>query len=212
MLKRVIETLAEQGFDEVTINVHHFADQIVDFINQESLPISDINVSDETEHLLETGGGILHAEPFLSKDMRPFLVHNVDILSNADLKYLYKEHETSGDHITLLVSGRQSDRKLVFDRDFNLKGWINLKTGQRLPTTLDITQEDRILAFSGIYIMSPDVFAIMKNHGFSGAFPIMSFFLSGIHGLRIRGICQDNLEIIDIGKPDTLHRANLKIQ
>lgn len=212
MLKRVIEQLAEQGFDEVTINVHHFACQIVDFINQESLPISVINVSDETEHLLETGGGIFHAEPFLSKDKRPFLVHNVDILSNADLKNLYKAHENSGDHITLLVSDRQSDRKLVFDRDFKLKGWINLKTGQQLPATLDVTQEDKIFAFSGIYIMSPDVFALMKSHGFSGAFPIMSFFLSEITGLRISGICQKDLEIIDIGKPDTLHRANLKIQ
>ncbi len=212
MLRRVIERLADQGFDEVTINVHHFADQIIEFIQKEELPVENINVSHESEELLDTGGGILNAESFLAEDSRPFLVHNVDILSNADLKKLYDVFETSGAHIILLVSDRNSDRRLVFDNDLNLKGWINLKTGHIRPDNLTINKEDKILAFSGIYMMSPKVFPIMKNNGFSGAFPIMDFFLSDIPDLKIKGMLQDGLEIIDIGKPDTLHRANLKIQ
>lgn len=212
MLRRVIERLSEQGFDEVTLNVHHFSDQIVTFINEESLPVSEISISDESDVLLETGGGILHAEQFLSKDSRPFLVHNVDIISNADLNSLYELHLVSDSLITLLVSDRPSDRKLVFDQNLKLKGWINLKTGQTRPEELIILPEDRVLAFSGIYVMSPEVFPIIKNNGFSGAFPIMDVFLSEIPELKISGVCQDGLDILDIGKPETLLRANLNIQ
>lgn len=212
MLKQVIERLYEHGFDEVTVNVHHFADQILDFFDKEDLPVSDVNISDETERLLETGGGILHAEHFLNRDSRPFLVHNVDILSNADLLDLYKKHEESGNLVTLLVSDRTSDRKLVFDENMILKGWVNFKSGQTRPINLEIMPDDMVLAFSGVYIMSPEVFGIMKDNGFNGAFPIMDLFLSFIPQLKIGAVLQDNLEIIDIGKPDTLHRANLKIQ
>ncbi|MDE6633614.1 MAG: NTP transferase domain-containing protein [Muribaculaceae bacterium] len=212
MLRRVIDRLSAQGFDEVTVNVHHFADQIIDFLDGHDLPINNVSVSDESDKLLDTGGGILHAEKYLAGDSRPFLVHNVDILSNADLEALYKTHEDSASHVTLLVSDRKTDRKLVFDRNYSLKGWINLTTGQTRPASLEILPGDHVLAFSGIYVMSPGVFDIMKENGFKDAFPIMDLFLSGISGLRITGDRQDNLEIIDIGKPDTLHRANLSLQ
>lgn len=209
MLKRVVDQLSSQGFDEVTLNVHHFADQIISYISKEKLPALSIDVSDETAMLLDTGGGILRASKFLAKDERPFLVHNVDILSNADLQMLYESHYKSGLDVTLLVSDRKSDRKLVFDSTMKLKGWFNLKTGETRPADLVVLSEDKVLAFSGIYVMSPNVFKIMERYGYSGKFPIMDFFLSGISELRIGGVCQTGLEIIDIGKPDTLHRANL---
>lgn len=208
MLRRVIDRLSEQGFDELTVNVHHFADQIIDFLQSEDLNVKSISISDETQQLLETGGGLLHAENLLGKDPRPFLVHNVDIISNADLKHLYEVHMNSGNHITLLVSDRKSDRKLVFSPDMTLKGWTNLSTGQCRPASLALSDRDHVLAFSGIYVMSPGVFDIMKSHGFEGVFPIMDLLLAGLPGLRIGGVCQNGLEIIDIGKPDTLHRAN----
>lgn len=211
MLKRVVDSLASQGFDEVTINVHHFADQIKDYLNEHSFPVESINISDETDCLLDTGGGILFAERFLAKDDKPFLVHNVDILSNADLRLLYKNHLRSGRHISLLVSDRNSDRRLVFDGEMNLKGWINLKTDERKPAYMNIDANDKTLAFSGIYIMNPEVYPIMKENGFSGKFPVMDFLLSELPGLKIGGECQTGLEIIDIGKPDTLRRANLEI-
>lgn len=212
MLKRVISRLALQGFNEVTINVHHFADQILSYIKEEKLPVSQINVSDESDMLLDTGGGILNAEKFLAEDNRPFLVHNVDILSDANLTQLYDEHIASGNIATLLVSDRQSDRKLVFDPDMNLKGWINLKSGETRPSGLVINEDDFVLAFSGIYVMSPEVFSIMRKNGLSGKFPIMDFFLAGFDDVKIGGFRQDHLDIIDIGKPDTLHRANLSFQ
>ncbi len=212
MLKKVSQRLASQGFDEVTVNVHHFADQIVEYISNGNIPARKISVSDETDRLLDTGGGILNAEHYLARDDRPFLVHNVDILSNADLRALYDSHIENGCHVTLLVSDRNSDRRLVFDRNMNLKGWKNLKTLETRPENLKQNDDDLALAFSGIYVMSPQVFSIMKAHGFEGKFPIMDFLLSGIPELNIRGVLQNGLEIIDIGKPDTLHRANLADQ
>lgn len=211
MLKRVIDRLYSQGFDEVTLNTHHFSDQIFSFINNEDLPVREINVSDESKLLLDTGGGILNAERFLAADSRPFLVHNVDILSNADLKGLYDAHLSSGGNITLLVSDRDSSRRLVFDKDMNLKGWKNLNTDELRPINLKIENSDAMYAFSGIYVMSPDVFAVMKENGFGGKFPIMDFFLSGLQGLKISGVVATDLKLIDIGKPDTLRRANLEV-
>lgn len=211
MLRRVIDRLAGQGFDEVTVNVHHFSHQVKDYLMNEVLPVKHVNISDESERLLDTGGGILNASDMLSSDPRPFLVHNVDILSNADLACLYDVHVKSEADITLLVSSRNSDRRLVFDSNMNLKGWINCLTGQVRPDDLVISDSDQVLAFSGIYIMSTGVFDIMKKNGFSGKFPIMDFFLSGIEGLDIRGYCQKGLEIIDIGKPATLEKANITL-
>ncbi|MDE6379992.1 MAG: NTP transferase domain-containing protein [Muribaculaceae bacterium] len=212
MLKRVSDRLIEQGFDEITVNIHHFGDQIEEFINGDSMLSGKVSVSDEREMLLDTGGGILNSESILGTDDRPFLVHNVDILSNADLRALMAEHVNSNRHVTLLVSNRKSDRKLVFDTEMKLKGWINLKTGATRPADLDIIESDHLLSFSGIYVMDPEVFGIMRRNGFKGAFPVMDFFLSGLGELRIGGVSQPDLEIVDIGKPDTLHRANLEIQ
>ncbi|MDE7410182.1 MAG: NTP transferase domain-containing protein [Muribaculaceae bacterium] len=212
MLKRVSDRLIEQGFDEVTVNVHHFADQIVSFIRKDRTLSEKVRISYETETLLDTGGGILHAEEFLRSDPSPFLVHNVDILSNADLKAIMEDHMRSGRHVTLLVSERTSDRKLVFNPGMRLKGWLNLKSREKRPSSLSMTADDEMYAFSGIYVLSVDVFDIMRSYGFSGAFPIMDFFLSDIPELKIGGYVQKDLDIIDIGKPDTLHRAELKIQ
>ncbi len=212
MLKRVSDSLTEQGFDEITINIHHFGDQIISYVANDDRLHNIVSISDERPSLLDTGGGILNAEKYLGNDDRPFLVHNVDILSNADLKALYDKHLSSGMHISLLVSDRKSDRKLVFDRNMNLKGWINNKSGEKRPSNLFIEDSDTAFSFSGIYVMSPSVFEIMKNNDFTGSFPIMDFLLAGIPDLNIGGVVQEDLELIDIGKPDTLHRANLKIQ
>ncbi|MDE5872149.1 MAG: NTP transferase domain-containing protein, partial [Muribaculaceae bacterium] len=151
MLKRVADRLIEQGFDEISVNIHHFGDQIASYISNDPILAARVDISDESEMLLDTGGGILNAELTLGKDDRPFLVHNVDILSNADLKGLMVCHEKSGNHVTLLVSDRFSDRKLVFNREMQLKGWLNVKTGDMRPKHLEVKDADRLLSFSGIY-------------------------------------------------------------
>lgn len=207
MIKRVAERLIGMGFDDLTINVHHFADQIIEYIEEGNIEGCNIHISDETECLLDTGGGILFAEQFLAQDSRPFLVHNVDILSDADLKLLYDRHVESVNDVTLLVSDRATDRKLVFDSDMVLKGWINRKSGETRPANLEVEESDKVLAFSGIYVMSPSVFGKMKTAGFNRKFPIMDFFLAGLDDVRIGCVCCPGMTIIDIGKPETLEKA-----
>lgn len=210
MLLRVAQKLSSQGFNELILNVHHFSDQIIDFVKSGNLEACRVDISDETEELLDTGGGILNAENLLTADGRPFLVHNVDILSNADLIALYDAHVKSGRDITLLVSERESSRKLIFSPDdYELKGWRNESTGETRPAAMNMDADDVALAFSGIYVMSVSVFNAMRQCGFSGKFPIMDFFLAPGSGLKIGAVRQDDLEIIDIGKPETLQRANL---
>ena len=115
---------------------------------------------------------------------------------------------SSGCDVTLLVSDRNSDRKLIFDPAMRLKGWVNRKSLATRPADLRINDADTALAFSGIYVMSADVPAKMARHGFSGAFPVMDFFLAGLDDVSIRGVCQKGLRIIDIGKTDTLRLAD----
>lgn len=210
MLKRVSQNLVSRGFDEIIVNVHHFADQIKDYVHESNIGKCMIKISDETDALLDTGGGILRAEPFLSIDNAPFLVHNVDILSNADLKFLFNSHVSSGRDVTLLVSDRESSRKLIFEKDtLKLKAWMNMATDETRPAAIRVTAGDVMYAFSGIYVMSVSVFDEMRRLGMTGKFPIMDFFLASMHELKIGGIIQNDLDLIDIGKPETLKKADL---
>lgn len=212
MLRRVADNLRMQGFDDLTVNVHHFSDQIISYVEDGNLPGCNIKISDESDALLDTGGGILRAERLLAQSEEPFLVHNVDIMSNAELKSLYDNHVASGRDVTLLVSDRESSRKLIFEKEnLRLKGWVNMATGEKRPAAIEESVNDRVLAFSGIYVMSVSVFEIMRRNGFSGKFPIMDFFLSTLGDMKIEAVVQSGLDIIDIGKPDTLRKANLSI-
>lgn len=211
MLKRVAGRLHAFGFDDITLNVHHFAQQIIDYVACGKLGEKEIHISDETGLLLDTGGGLLHAEKYLAADAEPFLVHNVDIISDADLRSLYDFHAASGNDVTLLVSDRKSERKLVFDRSMMLKGWKNLKSGETRPSSLQMQGEDMEYSFSGIYVMSPSVFGKMRENGFTGKFPIMDFFLAGLPDVKIGGFARQGLRLIDIGKPETLKAADLML-
>lgn len=208
MLERVILSLKSQGFDDITVNVHHFASQIVDFLNARDFGIR-ISVSDESGRLLDTGGGILHAEKLLSADDEPFLVHNVDILGNADLRELMAAHRSCASAVaTLLVSDRDSGRKLAFDSSGALRAWHNLKEEIWKPERPAIAGGFTELAFSGIYVLSTEAFRLMKNQGFGDRFPVMDFFLRNAATGTIRGHQAPGLRLIDIGKPETLSRAN----
>lgn len=207
MLERVILRLKEQGFNYIVVNVHHFASQIVEFLASKDFGVQ-VCISDESGKLLDTGGGILHAADLLMIDDRPFLVHNVDILSTANLKGLMSCHNSSTDLATLLVSERESSRRLVFDSNNSLKGWLNLSTSKSIPEHLQIIGGDKMLAFSGIYVLSTDAFGLMRDQYSDEPFPIMDFFLNNMAGGEIRGYEAKDLKLIDIGKPETLSRAN----
>ena len=204
MLEHVIEKLKAAGFDEIVINVHHFANQIIDFLKEKNNFGITIHISDETVFLLDTGGGIKKAAPYFDE---PFLIHNVDILSNTDLKALYNYHLQSGNDATLLVSPRQTTRYLLLNSDRRLCGWINKDTLQTKPEGF-IYQPNvqKEYAFSGIHIISPGLFKYMDEK-WNGKFSIMDFYLQLCQEALIGGYAKEDLQLIDIGKPETLAKA-----
>ena len=161
MLEHVIGKLKAAGFNEIVINVHHFANQIIDFLKEKNNFGIQIWISDETEELLDTGGGIKKAAHFFDE---PFLVHNADILSNVDLRTLYEHHLTSGNDATLLVSPRKTVRYLLFNDGNRLCGWVNKDTLQTKPEGFVYQPEvQKEYAFGGIHIISPTLFNYMGD-------------------------------------------------
>ena len=205
MLERVILRLREQGFTRIVVNVHHFGGQIVEFLESRDFGI-DIAVSDETDRLLDTGGAILHAARLFEPG--PVLVHNVDILSNADLGTLMEAHCDSEADSTLLVSDRESSRKLIFDADMGLRGWRNLKEDIYRPEAFEMKGGYREYAFSGIHVAGERMISEMRRIERDEKFSVIDFLLSREQDCCVRGYLQGNLQLIDIGKPETLNIAS----
>lgn len=204
MLEHVINKLISEGVDEIVINVHHFAQQIIDFLKAIDNFGIKIWISDETDELLDTGGGIKKAAPYFNE---PFLVHNADILSNVDLKALYEYHLTSGNDATLLVSPRKTVRYLMFDETNRLRGWINKDTLQTKPEGFVYQPErQKEYAFGGIHVISPTLFKYMGDE-WNGKFSIMDFYLKTCQKAQLGGYIKEDLQLIDIGKLDTLAKA-----
>ena len=203
LLQILLEKLARHGCTEAVINVHHFADMIEEWCASHHTGIS-IRFSDERAELLETGGGIRHAMPLLSGGR--FLIHNVDILSNADLARFYAEGE--GKAATLLVSERKTQRYLLFDESMRLVGWINEATGQVKSPYPDLQPDKcRRYAFSGIHQIDPVLFP--RFEGWPAKFSIIDFYLSICREVPVYGYVQEDFRLMDVGKLDTLTQAEL---
>lgn len=204
LLEHLILKLKSAGFDEIVVNVHHFAEQILDFLTQKQNFGIKIHVSDERNLLLETGGALKHAAHYFTSH-EPILLHNVDILSNVDLADFYKKHQHDS-LATLLVSNRKSSRNLLFDEKNRLMGWMNLQTNElKTPyEQLDVAR-CRSFAFSGIHIISPKVFEMMNTWG--EKFSIVDFYLSLAKQENIQGVVDSNLRLLDVGKVDVLQDA-----
>lgn len=208
MLEHVILKLKASGFTEIVINIHHFGEQIIDFLKTNNDFGLTIHISDERDRLLDTGGGIRKARLFFENSGEPFLVHNVDILSDMNLKELYDFHMQSGSVATLLASRRTTSRYLLFDTERKLRGWINKDTGQVKPEGFHYDESlYREYAFSGIHVFSPAVFRLMEAPRWEGKFSIMDFYLATCGQTDYSGYLAEKLEPIDIGKPETLARA-----
>jgi len=209
LLQHVIEKLISSGFNELIINVHHFPKQIINFLKTNNNFGIRIEVSDERELLLDTGGGLKKVKWFFD-DGKPFLVHNVDILSNIDLKSLYNEHSRTGAMATLAVSQRETFRYFLFDDDLKLRGWKNKKTGEIKPSDLRKPDLFNELAFSGIQILSPSVFDYMKST--NEVFSITNFYIENCKSIDIRGFIPENYRMIDVGKLNSLEEAEKFVQ
>lgn len=206
LLQHVMDRLQSAGVKHVVVNVHHKAEQIRNFISLAASHYDfSVDISDESDMLLETGGGIYAAQK-LFKSSSPILIHNVDILSNVNLKAFY-ESIGNADAL-LLVSERKTKRYLLFDDDMRLVGWTNIETGEvRTPyPNLDPTL-CRMYAFSGIHAFSPRLFSDMES--WPERFPIMDFYLKLCMERNIRGYLKDDLQLLDVGKLDTLEQAEV---
>lgn len=207
LIHHVIYKLQSAGFSDLVINIHHFGDQIRRYLEEKDCFGARISFSEEQPALLETGGGILHAKDLLlagTVEDEPFLVHNVDILSDIDLQW-FASCWRSDALALLLVSRRDTRRYLLFDDDMRLVGWTDISTGEvRSPFAGLDASKCRRYAFSGIHLMSGHVFSVMEDEGMPERFPIMDFYLKAAAGHRIYGVVPEQLHMVDVGKADTL--------
>lgn len=229
LLEHVARKLMDSGVDEVVVNVHHFADMVEDWIGSQDwictgtsgrtegmLPV---RISDERQRLLETGGAVLHARSHLEGCGR-FIVYNVDILSDIDISWFVSRAHPDA-LAALLVSARPSGRSLLFEPEtMRLVGWMNNLTGEvRSPRPIDAGSCLK-LAFSGIHILSDRIFDAMERyaeaHGLlSGSddpkFPIIDFYIWASAFHDIFGVRSDDMKLIDVGKLDSLEKAEMFI-
>lgn len=207
--------LRAAGVTDIVVNVHHFAEQIIDYVAHHDFGMH-ISISDESKNLLDTGGGLKKAlEVFNAESAEEhnkgkdhsaehILIHNVDILSNADLATFYADNLDVD--VALMVSPRKTQRYLLFNDEMQLVGWTNIATGEvRSPYAgLDV-KTCRMYAFSGIHLVHPRIAKNMEC--WPEKFPIMDFYLDQCAKLHIRGVLNPNLRLLDVGKQDTLKTA-----
>ena len=241
LLYHVLTKLVAAGYDDVIVNVHHFPDQIIDYLCIHDFG-AHITISDERDFLRETGGGIKHVRSLLEEGSSalpesslrdpshkwappsydaeggtdsgraplpssPFLVHNVDIISNLDLTWL-REQQREDAVATVVVSERETQRYLLFDEDGRLKGWTNVKTGEVRSPYGDIDPAQyRKLAFAGIHLMSPAIFDAFDKLGFGDRFSIMDFYIQACADYPIYAAVPPNFKMVDVGKFDSLPEA-----
>jgi len=207
LLETVIAKLKTAGFERLVVNVHHFSAMIIDYLKANNNFGIDIRVSDETEMLLDTGGGIRKARPLFDHDS-PVLIHNVDIVSNADILQLY---DGIGDNDALLLMSKRetSGRYLLCDDNDCLRGWTNIKTGEVKPQGIT-TEGLNKCAFNGIHVLAPQLLDTMDP--WPDKFSIIDFYLSSCNKYKIKAAVQEGLKIIDVGKIDSLERARELIE
>lgn len=202
LLEWIIRKLAYYGFKDIIINVHHFASQIIEFVAKNNSFNVNIQISDERGKLLDTGGGLKNAAWFLD-DGKPFLLHNVDIISDIDLSGLYKAHINNDGVATLAVSKRPTNRVLVFNKNGVFCGWRNKQTGEE-QLVIDCTDE-LLYGFSGIHVLEPDIFRYMDEEP---AFSIIKTYLDVIRYKPVYAYEHDHSFWFDTGTIDNLKKAS----
>lgn len=200
LLERNIKYLQRFGINEFVINVHHFGEQIVEFLEKNHHFGAKIDISNEKNELLETGGGLLFAQKFLENE-EDFLIMNADILTDLDVEAMVKFHKSHDNIATLAVSDRNSSRKLYFDDEMVLRGWINKNSGEtRMAEYNDHFKE---LAFSGVHCLNSAIFAKIKR---TGKFSIMEEYLDLMFDKHIQGF-EHHAHLVDVGRPESVIEA-----
>jgi len=189
------------------VNVHHFSAQVISFLNKHDFELP-VYISDESEKLLDTGGGLKKAANLL-KGNEPVIIYNVDILSNLNLQKVVENHQKSGALVTLVVRTRKTQRYLKFDTEKRMVGWINKKTGETKISVPGHFEHSTEMAYSGIHIVQPEIFELMPPEE---RFSIIDLYLELAKNHLIKGYFDDSELWMDVGKPRQLEEARLLLK
>lgn len=209
LLEITLRRLASFGIRDVIVNVHHYADLIVEYLRTSNNFQMRIEISRE-DVLLDTGGGLKKAAWFFLEDgnAEPFILHNVDVISTIDLSRMVKFHSEQQALATLAVQERETSRYLLFDDKNELCGRRSGPDG-----TADLvrgTRNVRGLAFSGIHVISPRFLQRMSG---DGVFSIITSYLAAAGaGERISAFRADEYYWRDLGKPENIAQANIDVE
>ena len=201
LLQRNIQYLQAAGIHEIIINVHHFASQIIDEIEKNKGWGAAVSISDETDMVLETGGGLVKAAAYFEGE-DDFVLMNVDILTNMNLSAMIGQHKAQQPLATLAVSDRQTSRYFLFDKHHILSGWRNVNTGEERIVRAEnpLTQK----AFSGIHVISPAIFSLIQQ---TGKFSMVDVYLGLANHHIIKAFDHTGADLIDVGKPESIVKA-----
>ncbi|MCB9023826.1 MAG: nucleotidyltransferase family protein [Lentimicrobiaceae bacterium] len=203
LLEFAILKLKHAGFDQIIINVHHFPHLITSYLAEHKNFGCQIEISDESSRLLETGGGIKKAAWFF-KDEKAVLIYNVDIVGDLDLQLLYKYHNESNNIATLVLRRRQTTRYLLFNNQMQLRAWQNVATGEQR-IALQTSETLQAFAFSGIHMINPALVDFMQQEE---AFSIIDTYLKIAGKLNVGGYVDESPLWADAGKPRSLEDAS----
>ena len=203
LLERNIRFLNKYGINDITINVHHFSHQIIDFLKRNNSFGLSISISDESEELLGTGGGLKKASHFLNGNEDVLLI-NTDILTNLNLNSLEQFHNRSESLATLVVRKRTTSRYLLFDKENHLTGWENIKTGKKKIAKPETINKSLPFAFSGIQIISPLLLSLITENGF---FSTIDLYLRLAGNEKISSFIDNDSLWMDVGKYAEINKA-----
>lgn len=205
MLEIALRKLERLQVSRVVVNVHHHAQQVIDFLKAYKSGDMEICISEESHQLLDTGGGLLNAAPLFIKGS-DILIYNVDVLTNAPLENLIEQHQNSDQLATMMIQVRTASRYLLFNKDLQLCGWRNPKTMEEIWVNAPDNGALQF-GFNGIQIIKPELLTFLKNK--NSAFPIIPEYLKLSETLSIKGWRQaGDSEWFDIGTPDKLKNAS----
>lgn len=198
LLQRNVEYLQQYGIRDVVVNVHHFADQVLEAIEKNNGWGSNIMISDETEEVLETGGGLLKASTLLKSD-EPFITLNADFLTDLNINNLLAFHKQKRSLISFGITNRNSSRNFLFDEDNRLCGWLNNSTGEQ---RISIPKENlKAMAYSCVVVFEPTIFGLIPQRG---KFSLVDTYLSLAAEYPIYGYDHSGDKLVDVGKPESV--------
>ncbi|WP_255434145.1 sugar phosphate nucleotidyltransferase [Carboxylicivirga sp. M1479] len=201
LLWHAIKSMEAVGVKRIVVNVHHFAQQIIDFVEANDWQ-ADVIISDESDLLLETGGGLLKAKPFFIAN-EPVLIRNVDIITSTNLESFIYSHRNNKNDATLMVKKRNTSRYLLFDDKMHLCGWKNTKTQEQIDVYQASNKKD--LAFSGMHIVEAH---LLNKMGAIRPFSIIQAYLDLAAQYQINGYqVDDNEAWFDVGTIEKLQDA-----